>query len=212
MVDIRLIVFAACQAARSALPYVKSEYGEAEAEHAIELAERWVADQSSVLHDELGGAADLVDEAYGQGERIIVLHALRAAAQCARAAFDAVRSWGHVADRAWIAVDSASAAHHAAVTEGLADELVNTPLIVRTVIPYPRRGNLVAMGPGFYVVQPPKNGWAEDVLGLQQVPRKISGRWWDGYTEGPVLDVIQMIPDERAMRDVYESIVMRKRS
>jgi hypothetical protein len=214
-VDIRLIIFAACQVARSTLPYTMGEAGAEEAEDAIEVTERWVADESSVQREELRDAADLVDEVYRHDETIRVAQdlarraAFRSAALCAYAAYDAVRSWRAGANLAWQTVESASEAHRLASSPG---RFVDVRQVVRTVIPYPRAGQLVAMGPGFYVVRPPSPGGpSETQLGLQQAPRKVSGKWWDGYIEGPIEDVIQAIPNEITMREVYERVVVQGR-
>jgi hypothetical protein len=79
--------------------------------------------------------------------------------------------------------------------------------VIRTVIPYPRKGRLIAHAPGAYVVRT-----KPDRLGLQQPPQPpADGRpgWWDGWITGPDEEVLACIPDvtlmEQTMRTIWPS-------
>lgn len=78
--------------------------------------------------------------------------------------------------------------------------------VVRTVIPYPMHGQLIAMHPHMYVVwlsgqhytdplDAPEPVPGQHWMGLQLQPRKVRGRWWHGQIRGPWRDVVGCVPD-----------------
>jgi hypothetical protein len=210
-VDQRLCVFAAAQCVKLALGKIEEPRLRHEANAAIAAAEAWVRGEVTsqhVRHLASWSTEETAPRLRGQqpGEdRRQPWDALRAVIYIAEATSAWTRESRGVQQRLAWALSGAARARGVVHRRQRQPEFAD---IIRVVIPYPRAGELIAMGPRFFVMSP----YAErSVLGLQQPPRKISGRWWDGYIEGPAEEIIASIPDPETMREVYEIVVVGKR-